>query len=112
MIWSRRSDQRSERALTSHAEVVTATPERYARQLASHLGHRVTIDTTPDGDVFRFGEGEGLVRAGDGILELRATGNDARGLAVVQDVLGRHLARFGERAGLTVTWSDPAPANP
>jgi uncharacterized protein len=104
MIWGRR-----EQVLTSHAEVVTETPERYAKQLAAHLGHRIRVDPTPDGDVFRFDDGEGVVQVGDGVLVLRARGRGVKGLAVVQDVLGGHLARFGERADLTVTWSDPTP---
>jgi uncharacterized protein len=99
-----------EPVLTSRAEVRTDTPERYAKQLASHLGHRISVTATPAGDVFRFDDGEGVVQPGDGVLLLRASGQGEQALARVQDVLGRHLARFGERAGLTVTWSEPAPA--
>jgi hypothetical protein len=33
---------------------------------------------------------------------------DAESLARIEDVLGRHLARFGQRQELTVTWQpDP-----
>jgi uncharacterized protein len=70
----------------------------------------VTIETTPEGDVYRFDDGRGVVRVGEGALELHAEGHGEQALAVVQDVLGRHLARFGSRAELTVTWSAAEPA--
>jgi hypothetical protein len=97
-------------ALASRADVRTATPERYARQLVSHLGHRVPVESTPDGELLRFDAGRGLVQVGEGVLVLRAEADDEQALAVVQDVLGRHLLRFGAKQELTVNWSDPAPA--
>ena len=46
---------------------------------------------------------------GDGVLTLRAQAPDTETLERVQDVLGRHLERFGQRNELVVTWaSDPA----
>jgi uncharacterized protein len=41
---------------------------------------------------------------GDGVLTLTAEGPDEEGVARVEDVLGRHLERFGQRNELTVTW--------
>ena len=37
-------------------------------------------------------------------LLLEASAADADSLAAVEDVLGRHLERFGARRELTVTW--------
>jgi len=105
VIWSLRRKQ----PVQSRAEVRTDTPERFAKQLASHLGHRVTVEATPDGDLFRFTEGQGLVRVGEGVIVLEAQAPGEKALQVVQNVLGGHLARFGERAGLAVTWSPAAP---
>lgn len=96
--------------LLSRADVLTATPERYAKQLVSHLGHRVPVESTPDGDLLRFEGGRGLVQIGEGMLVLQAEADDEQALAVVQDVLGRHLLKFGAKQELTVTWSPPAPA--
>jgi len=96
--------------LTSRADVVTATPERFAKQLVSHLGHRVTVEETAAGHVLRFDAGRGLVQIHDGVLVLQAQADDETSLAVVQDVLGRHLLKFGAKHELTVTWSLPAPA--
>ena len=53
------------RMLTAHAEVITHDPARYARQLVSHLGRRVTFTTTGTVSTARFGAGSGRVmRAG------------------------------------------------
>jgi len=96
----------------SVARVQTVTPERYAKQLVSHLGRRVPVsgDAATDGARLTFDVGVGVVRTGQDELVLVADAPTNAGLAVVQDVLSRHLVRFGERHGLTVTWSDPAGA--
>ena len=50
-----------------------------------------------------------LVSLGEGVIVLEAQAPGEKALQVVQNVLGGHLARFGERAGLAVTWSPAAP---
>jgi hypothetical protein len=91
-------------ALTARADVVTDAPERYAKQLVSHLGRRVEFTTAGDRSTARFGAGTGAVVVGEGVLTLLAEGPDEETLARVQDVLGRHLERFGQRNELIVTW--------
>ena len=91
--------------LTARADVVTDAPARYAKQLVSHLGHRVEFETDGDTSTARFGEGTGRVVVGDGVLTLHAEAPDAETLARVQDVLGRHLERFGQRNELAVAWT-------
>ena len=90
--------------LTSVAAVATGAPGRYAKQLVSHLGRRLTWAT--DGPTSRaaIGAGTGTVVVGDGVLTLRAEAPDAQTLARIQHVLGSHLERFGQRNELTVTW--------
>jgi hypothetical protein len=95
--------------LASRADVVTDAPGRYAKQLVSHLGRRVEWATDGDTSTAAFGTGTGRVVVGDGVLTLLAEAPDAEGLARVQDVLGRHLERFGQRDELAVRWQD-APA--
>ena len=90
--------------LAARADVVTDAPARYAKQLVSHLGRRVswTIDgATSTADL---AGGTGTVIAGDGVLTLLAEAPDADALARVQHVLGSHLERFGARNELAVTW--------
>ena len=104
--------------LMSVAVVVTDAPARYAKQLLSHLGRKVVVETVPEQPapagrlVFAYGVGD--VLPGSNALELRATAGDAESLARLQDVLARHLVRFGARKELVVTWGpttgDPEPS--
>jgi hypothetical protein len=91
--------------LTARADVPTDSPARYARQLVSHLGHRVSFPTDGDTSTAELAGGRGTVVAGDGVLRLLAEAPDAEALARVQHVLGSHLERFGRRNELTVTWT-------
>jgi hypothetical protein len=90
--------------ITSRADVQTPTPGRYAKQLVSHLGHKLTFTTDGDTSTASIGEGTGRIVVGDGVLTLLASGADEASVARVEDVLGRHLQRFGQRNELTVTW--------
>jgi hypothetical protein len=90
--------------LTARADVPTETPDRYAKQLVSHLGRRLEFATEGGTSTARIGEGTGRVVVGDGVLTLLAEAPDADGLTRVQDVLGSHLERFGQRNELVVTW--------
>jgi hypothetical protein len=89
------------------AVVVTDAPARYAKQLLAHLGRKREVqplDGAPDGGTLVFDDGRGHVRPGAAALVLEAVADDADGLAHVQDVLGRHLERFGARRELVVDW--------
>ena len=92
-------------ALTARADVATDAPARYAKQLVAHLGRRLTWTTEGDTSTAQIGEATGIVVVGDGVLTLLAEAPDAESLARVQDVLGRHLERFGQRNELAVTWT-------
>jgi hypothetical protein len=94
-------------SVTASASVATETPARYAKQLASHLGHRASVVEEEAGTRIVLPVGSCLMTAADGALELRADAADEEGLAVVTDVVGRHLERFGQRNELTVTWTRP-----
>jgi hypothetical protein len=96
--------------LTSQAKVATDAAPRYAKQLLSHLGHRAQVEALegePDGGKLVFAYGTGTVRpAGDHIL-LVAEAADEESLRHVEDVLARHLERFGARRELVVEWQEP-----
>jgi hypothetical protein len=89
---------------TSTARVATDAAPRYAKQLVSHLGRKVPVSDTDTGERLTFDFGTGEVRAEAAALVLTATAADDEALARVEDVLGRHLERFGQRNELTVTW--------
>ena len=95
--------------LSARADVSTDAPARYAKQLVSHLGRRVEWVTEGPVSTATIAGGTGVVEVGDGVLVLRAQATDPEVLERVQDVLGRHLERFGQRNELVVTWAaDPA----
>jgi uncharacterized protein len=92
-------------AVTSTARVATDRGERYRKQLASHFGKRIEVTEEPAGTVLRWGFGgtTTLIVEADALV-LLAAADDSETLERVKDVTGRHLERFGEKDGLSVTW--------
>ena len=66
--------------LTSTATVATATPERYAKQLASHLGRKTEVLTEGSGQRIVLTAGSCLLESVDGALVLHANADAADGL--------------------------------
>jgi len=101
--------------LLSIAVVTTDAPERYGKQLLSHLGRKVQTEPLSDRPApagrLLFAYGVGTVLPMPGQLILRATAADQESLARVQDVLQRHLEKFGARRELTVSWGPVEPAS-
>ncbi|MFC6085775.1 DUF2218 domain-containing protein [Sphaerisporangium aureirubrum] len=93
---------------SSTAHVATDRPERYIRQLVSHMGHKATTEIAGDGRGVITLSGGRCVLAPDGDhLMMIATAVDADALAGVQDVVTRHLLRFATREELKVEWTPP-----
>ncbi len=93
--------------MRSIAIVATDAPERYAKQLLAHLGRKDTVETVAgerQGGRLVFDYGTATVRPEDNRLVLEAAAEDVESLAHVEDVLGRHLERFGAKRELVVTW--------
>lgn len=90
----------------SAADVVIDRPERYGKQLASHLGHKVAVADLDNGWALTIGEGVGRVLPADRVLRLEAEADNAELLARIQDVLERHLRKFATKLGeLDVIWN-------
>lgn len=90
------------------ARVSTARPGRYAKQLASHMSQK--LDTRWDADEGRghisfTGDvtGELEMIAGDGVLLLQLEAAKEQ-IERLEEVVGRHLVRFGGRDELVVHW--------
>ena len=90
--------------LRARADVVTDNPERYAKQLLAHVGRKRAFVVEDGVATAQWPGGTGSVVVGDGVLTLLAEAGDAHALSYIQDVLGRHLERFGRRGELTVRW--------
>ena len=91
-------------AETTRADVFTDRPARYGKQLASHLGRRMGGEWS-DADStgwISFGDaGHAALSCSAGALHLVIEGTD---LDRLEDVVGRHLVRFGTRDELRVEW--------
>lgn len=89
----------------SEARVGTARPHRYAKQLAAHLGRRVESSWDEEAGtgsvVFPFGTAT-LTAEPDALL--LAVEGDGEQLGTLEDVLGRHLVRFGSKDELVAAW--------
>jgi hypothetical protein len=91
----------------SVADVPTDAAARYAKQLLAHLSHKVTVEEIegePLGGRLVFSYGAATVIPGPEALTLCATAADTESLARVQDVVSRHLQRFGARRAIVVEW--------
>ncbi len=96
--------------LRSLARVATDSPERYAKQLAAHLGRRVAVTELADGSRrLTFEDGTALLDGTGTHLVMTVDAATPAAMAQVQDVLARHLVRFGQRQELTVEFSVPQP---
>ncbi len=99
--------------VTSTAHVATERPQRYGKQLATHMSRRHGGEWSPESGTgwMRLGSGRADVRAADGELVLEITCDDPNQVAGLEDAVGRHLAKFGAKDGLVVDWkrSDGTP---
>lgn len=93
---------------TSEALVATDRAARYGKQLTSHLGRKASTEWDEEsgqGSVLFSGDrGRAELTAQDRGLVMRvyaAAGSDDN----LEDVLGRHLVRFGARDELVVRWT-------
>ena len=94
----------------STARVSTDRPSRYGKQLASHMGRKITTtwdEASQTGSLTfdREGVATGAVELSchDDILQLDLAAGDAH-LERLEQVTGIHLARFGAKEGLVVSW--------
>ena len=101
----------------STARVSTDRPSRYGKQLAAHMGRKITgtwDEASQTGSLIfnRDGAATGVVELSchDDILQLDLAADDAH-LERLEQVTGIHLARFGAKEGLVVSWirQDGAP---
>ncbi len=91
--------------LLSTATVSIERPERWAKQLVSHLGHKAQVHETADGSVLTLTVGVGVVSVADGQIVMTAEAPDEDALAKVENVLGGHLERFAHEHNIKVIWT-------
>ena len=95
---------------TSSARVLTERPARYGKQLAGHMGRKITAVWDEEGatgslEFNREGPTTGIVELscdGDALV-LRLSTTEEH-LERLEEVVGVHLARFGAKQGMVVCW--------
>ncbi len=107
------NDDRQPAAIASTSLVETARPARYGKQLTSHLSRRLTTswDDVQQTGVVEFDHGQcDLGCTDDGLLmQVQVRGDSDQALTLewvahMEDVVGRHLVRFGARDELVARW--------
>ena len=92
--------------LRAKAVISIDRPERYAKQLISHLGTKVAVESLADGkSQLTFGENLGFVSVAPGQIILEVSSDTEEGLDGAKDVLIRHLFKFAKREDKNVSWS-------
>jgi hypothetical protein len=91
--------------LSSEARVATDRPERYGSQLVKHFGNKVEADWTDGNGTITFAAGSATLHAEEGILRMRVNAADQASLTQLEQVVGGHLVRFGQRDELVVEWN-------
>lgn len=87
----------------STATISTDNASKYLQQLCKHFGHKVPVEFTPEAGRIALPFGSCALRADPAALTLEATG-EADSIERLEQVIGDHLARFGFRENLAVTW--------
>jgi hypothetical protein len=88
-------------------ELVIDRPERWAKQLASHVGNRAEVvsENAVSKITFGFG-GTGTISTSETAVLLSAEADSEENLSRIQEILGSHLLRFAKLEGqLTLHWS-------
>jgi hypothetical protein len=102
---TRGSEEQTMTVHVSRADVVTDAPARYAKQLVAHLGRRVPFTTEGNTSTAVLEGTTAAIIVGDNVLTMTATGADPTTVARLEQALGSHLERFGQRRELTVSWT-------
>lgn len=95
---------------TSSARVLTERPARYGKQLAGHMGRKITAtwdeeSATGSLEFNREGPTTGIVELScDGDALVLRLSTTAEHLERLEEVVGVHLARFGAKQAMVVRW--------
>lgn len=95
----------SELAFNARATVDIERPERYGKQLASHISHKTEVAPSESGWVAKIRDGVGTVTPFADVLVLEAQAPSEESLEIVKDVLERHLRKFAAKLEpLEIVW--------
>ena len=90
--------------LKSQAVVEIERPARYAKQVASHLGHKINVTEIEGGHHYALENAAADVLPNDTHLVLNCEGEDAEALERVQWVLQKHIVKFAGDLNPEFVW--------
>lgn len=90
--------------LKSKAEVAIERPGRYAKQLASHLGHKITITEIPGGHHYVIENATADVLPQESQIVFSCKASDAEALERMQYVLQKHIVKFAGDLNPEFVW--------
>ena len=80
-------------------------PGRWAKQLGSHLGHKITVEEIPNGVSFTIEGAVGQALAsGESELTLIANGESDEAIERMQNILQKHLLKFAADLNPKIEW--------
>ena len=92
--------------LNSCAALEIERPERYAKQLAAHIGHKAEVVTEDGTSTVNFGNGAvGTIAVNSHSVLLSASAETEEQMDVAKMVLGKHLLKFAKLEDQTLEWS-------
>ena len=90
--------------LTSSANVAIERPARYAKQVASHLGHKITVTEIEGGYHFQTETAKADVLPGATHLVINCSAQDQESLERIQFVLQKHIVKFAGDLNPEFVW--------
>lgn len=96
---------------TITARAATDRGARYAKQLASHLGRRISTSVDDAGVAsFRLDDATAVLTPTPAALEMAFSGGSEDTLGRLVAVVASHFERFASKDGVVVEWDDAAVA--
>jgi hypothetical protein len=91
--------------ITQSAHVAIERPERYAKQLASHMGNKVPTEAIDGGWKLTFDIGSATLLCKDTTLTMTAVAENLEDLKKIEFALVKHLVKFAVKLGeLEIEW--------
>lgn len=94
--------------ITSIAEVMTDRPERYGKQIVSHLGRKIAWVTEDGVSTASLGTATASIATTNGRLILTASGAATAEVEQIENGLASHVHRFASREPVAISWTREA----
>lgn len=92
--------------VSTTGRMATDRPERYLKQLASHLSHKLDVETDGGTGTIRLGAATARFVSSPASLDIAVDSEVDSDAHSLMGVVGSHLDRFAEKEGLAVEWDD------